>query len=446
MPLQQIEKDFLWLYRLMSGDVESTVKEHCTPAPSGVVFNWARAFGLCLWFGSHTGDSIGKSVAKFDKLWKGIVDATNSVVSVIPKANHVTGTSIIVICGLYLTNYKPDATIAVKNERYVDIFFHVLRLASSDTHLLRYALAPSTIGAHLLDYRLPWLLHAYFQSIHERQLTTAAEVAQLHVSFAEQLVLMKLVHWAVFVSLHLEDSDHREHFVRIPSPPSSNNIKLQVRSLLLRYEIEPHQQEFLTSTLCVPITWIAEGQAYRELSMGKYETAVQLLLDAELYQQAHDVFLEHLAPNFVADERYDDLLNLLERFQPDLVPDWMHGGLIYFEYAGVCSGMRPLIDEYHRNNLDEHIITELVSLRDKMLVALQGLTDLLPRKTTAIAHVVCREEMATNLITMLDSVSRELSFSDTYSHLLTNLPLAEEQRLHAQTLSVFSLGQLIGGV
>ena len=114
--------------------------------------------------------------------------------------------------------------------------------------------------------------------------------ALTHTNFASQLEAYGLWHWAIFVVLHLRDTGRRRKAV----------LDLLSRHVEIDESLDyTKREEFLKEELGIPSMWINEAKAVKGCAMRRYGEAAWYLIQAELWNKAHEVIIEHLAADAI---------------------------------------------------------------------------------------------------------------------------------------------------
>lgn len=246
------------LYELLSGNTSFSEgvrgpTEDFAPEffiPEGFGLDWKRSFGLKLWYGCAEEDGIGQAVLEYEEEMKRWPE---SIPSPLP---------------WYQDPSNPT------NDGMLDILWGLLRLyAQKDLHL-EDVLLPRSIGTSNLDLRLSWQLRTIlarkgirdFSGGNIREDGTDRFLArstadQVTVDFAGALEAAGLWEWAIFVVLHLTDTDSRETSIR-------NVLGRHLDELEEAEGPEVSKKlEFLEKTLLIPKAWIFEARVCSVLSI-----------------------------------------------------------------------------------------------------------------------------------------------------------------------------------
>ena len=184
---------------------------------------------------------------------------------------------------------------------------------------------------------LSWLLWQQLQALGYSHLSETA-AAQLTTAFASQLENCGLWHWAVFVAMHLK------------STPSF--VQAFVEDIIGRHigqESDQQSERFLIEKLGIPSQWIEKSRAIKALYSFSPRLQATSLLAAGLYNQAHDVICDELAPEAILSESYQELEELLaplaEPERSSLIADWYLKGKVYWNYITVVKAVDRILKQ-----------------------------------------------------------------------------------------------------
>ncbi|KAK4689973.1 nuclear pore complex protein Nup98-Nup96, partial [Tremellales sp. Uapishka_1] len=282
-----IGNEYQKLYHLLAGFIDDSVKDG---------LDWKRVLGLYLWFGNSFEDSIGDA----------LVEIKNPLPPFLEKAS----------------------SLKWNLHESTDIIFDLIRLYSDSTISLDEILVSKDTSSSPLDNRLIWhLLFLLCKVLRKRDfqdrdtegysgtedLVTASYASQLEVG-GEWL-------WAAFVLCHLERIEGREK---------------GLRELLGRHADSTSEEEkFLVETLQVPAEWIHEAKAAALASSGDAFREYHELLRAGLFEKAHKILIEKLAPEAVIRNDLVLLRRLCEPLEGRDPQGWEFGGKLFLTFANL---------------------------------------------------------------------------------------------------------------
>lgn len=228
------------LYELLSGNTsfsegvrgptEDFAPEFFIPERFGL--DWKRSFGLKLWYGCTEEDGIGQAVLEYEEEMKRWPE---SIPSPLP---------------WYQDPSNPT------NDGMLDILWGLLKLYAQKNVHLEDVLLPRSIGTSNLDLRLSWQLRTILarKGIRDFSGENIRTADQVTVDFAGALEVAGLWEWAIFVVLHLTDTDSRETSIR-------NVLGRHLDELEEAEGPEVSKKlEFLEKTLLIPKAWIFEAR------------------------------------------------------------------------------------------------------------------------------------------------------------------------------------------
>lgn len=281
--------------------------------------DWLRCFGLRLWYATLDEQGISDAVDAYDSAHSdenGKYEPTASA----PVADHHTKKSS-----------SPDA------------LYSLIKLFIDPAYTLEKALEPIGFTSSKQDWRLSWHVYTILSRVLRlrdfgRFAVEEADGVEGHsqkadtltVSYASQVECAGLYAWSVFVLLHVELDDLR-----------ARAIKDSLARNVMRYT--DTDEEFLLQKLQIPSAWLSEAKVsmyvelnhtnapkatYAHYSGDRYKE-YKLLLDAELYSEAHLVAVNALAPEAIIRDDLALLARLLEPFLVEVgVDGWSSGGKV----------------------------------------------------------------------------------------------------------------------
>ncbi|XP_032667417.1 nuclear pore complex protein Nup98-Nup96 isoform X2 [Odontomachus brunneus] len=361
--------------------------------------DWKRAFAIHLWYLSSPTCSITDVL----DLYETSFNTTESEVYAAAPEPEYRGSDY-------------DAEIS-NGRRIYDLCYHLLKLYCTGIHDLGELLNPLSYTANPLDYRLSWLIQQLVTGLGYTHLADHV-FALTHTNFATQLEAHGLWHWAIFVMLHLRDSARR---------------RAAVQDLLLRHvEIDDtleyaQREQFLKEELGISSVWIHQAKAIKSRINKRYGEAAWYYIQAEQWNQAHEIIIEHLAADAIINENYEYLRSLLSPLVPaeysSTISGWAHQGQLLWEYMEVTSEIQSL----HTSDFCG-ITYQLEALKPR-LTSLCLNIDQFPCPTAK--HRLCQAEIAKrtlhlvrNLLILQKNDSR--SVSKLLVRLISQLPLPED--------------------
>jgi nuclear pore complex protein Nup98-Nup96 len=87
-----------------------------------------------------------------------------------------------------------------------DTCFHLMKLYCDSKYPIADIVSPSCHSSNQLDYRLSWHLAMALLSLNYSYVSREC-LATLHESYAVQLQSFGLWHWAVFILMHIDDTN-----------------------------------------------------------------------------------------------------------------------------------------------------------------------------------------------------------------------------------------------
>lgn len=262
--------------------------------------DWKRAFALKLWYGILQDDDISVAV----KAYQADLDTYPAQV--------------------------PRPTLSAKSDE-IDIVWGLLKVYSESAEFpLESVLSWKDSSSPTIDHRLAWQLRTlisrrqfcdFSRGQTEDEQVAPALADQVTVQYASQLELAGMWEWAVFVLLHINDSDTRAVYIR-------NMLARNVSDLA-----EGSSKVAFLESLQVPKSWIHEARALYARYREDYILEASHLLDAKSWDEAHKTVVQEVAPEAIVTKNVSPLKALLTRFEDtSLVADWPLGGQVYLDY------------------------------------------------------------------------------------------------------------------
>ncbi|CAK9815503.1 Nuclear pore complex protein Nup98-Nup96 [Anthophora plagiata] len=393
---EYISLDRLKLFALVAGEPLVSSKHGLINICEG--FDWKRALAVHLWYFSSPIASIRDTLELYETSFD---------------TNKMAYT--------YTTPPKPEykgddyEVEVVNNEKPIyDLCFHLLKLFCTGNHTLGELLNPATHTADPLDYRLSWLMQQVLLALGYSHLSE--HVATLtHVNFATQLEAYGLWHWAIFVMLHLRDAGKR---------------KTAVMHLLQRHvEIDDitdyvEREKFLREELGIPSVWIHQAKAVKSCVSKRYGKAAFYFIQAEQWNTAHEIIIEHLAANAIINENYEYLRDLLRPLTPpecsSTVSGWSYQGQLLWEYMEITMDLESLL-----RGADPRVISSKLESLKQRLSSLPSKINQFPCPTAK--HRLCQAEIAKRTLHLARSLlqSNE-NRSTSILQMMAQLPLPED--------------------
>ncbi|CAG0916911.1 unnamed protein product [Notodromas monacha] len=271
--------------------------------------DWRRAFALHLYFSSLV-SPIAEAVKSFEASFK--TDEIGGPISPYPSPPYASG-----------------------NNGPMDLTFHLLKLYMNRLYALEPMMDPACFCSDPLDYRMTWLVMVSLSGLGIRRVhpNVAANVIR---NYAAQLETIALWEWAIFVLLHLQDSDERR---RCCTGVIERNVKLNSDLDEFSKSEATRKERFVCEKLLVPYKVIASVKAAKARCLGKQLEEVEHLIDAEEFVEAHNLLITRVAPDLVMKDDWDTLNQLFSRLNaPDriaVIQDWQTGGNVYLDFIAL---------------------------------------------------------------------------------------------------------------
>lgn len=308
----------LKLFTLAAGEPLISSKHGTINVCEGL--NWKKALAVHLWYLSPPTASIRDAL----ELYESSFDAKETDVYALPPQPE------------YMT--ETDFEVEVNDAAPIyDLCFHLLKLYCTGDHAFGVLLNPSTHTTDPLDYRLSWLIQQLLLSLGYSHLSEHV-AALTHTNFATQLEAFGLWHWAVFVLLHLHDRARRQTAV-------TDMLQRHVDVDDVPEYVE--REQFLREELGIPSAWIHRAKAIKSHVTKRYGEAAWYYIQAEEWNAAHDIIIEHLAADAIINENYEYLRSLLGPLVPNecsgTISGWMHQGQLLWDYMEITVDIEGLL-------------------------------------------------------------------------------------------------------
>lgn len=362
--------------------------------------NWLKALALHLWYLCSPTASITDALVNYEKSFE-----ASEFFALPPTPSYTTR--------IKMTSPKPIQ----------DIRFHLLKLFSVRSHPLEALLNPATHTPDPMDFRLSWFLLQTLETLGYRHCSELSR-SQLHLSFANQLENHGLWHWSIYVLLHLNDRSRRE---------------LAIQDLLYRHirivaddDQAPEtveylaREQFIVSELGIPECWIHWAKAVRAGSQFDYHRQAKYLLAAKQWSQAHDVIMEHLAPDCVINDDIPYLKSLLDEFEDvKQIYNWSIKGQILKDFIELNEKFDLI-----RDAIDDDVAEARLEELKPKLSDLCSVIKMFPCPTPK--HRLCQSEIAQRLAYLIRSFfapDPRINSCALLRSALEKLPLPQEYAL-----------------
>ena len=345
------------IYELLAGNTSvcegytGQLEDRAQPIVISARFDldWRRAFGLRLWYGIQDEEPAQNAVFKY------LEDLEN----------HQEGRALPV--PWFVEERIRPLWDDAKHEEREDLLWGLLKVFSgcmegSDRFALEDIIMPENHQLSPVDFRLAWQLYHMLQKLQLADFRPAGvdangieipspKVDQLTADFAWQLEAGGQWVWALFVSMHVLDSDSR---------------LCAIQGLLARQAGELAEEadddvfRLLTQKYMVPSKWIWEAKAlYARAVTQDHAREVEYLIRASNFEEAHRALVDTVAPQAVIADDMAALGRLLGAFKDvDCIEKWASGGQVYRDYLTLLqltSGTNAAADGAHGVAADKHL-------------------------------------------------------------------------------------------
>ena len=275
--------------------------------------DWARAFGLRLWYSILDGEPIESAVQKY-------LDDLEGKETARPKPWF-----------LEKEGDSPSWSDPTASERE-DVLWGLLKLYGEDAlgrvdTSLSDVVAPRNVKGSPMDSRLSFeLYHALSPALPDR--TSPYDADELAISFASELKSANLWLWAIFVLLHLSKDRERQAAIQDLLARQAPIIDVANKTLL----------DILFDTFKIPSAWVYEAKAiYARAVLLDPLAEVHFLQKAGDWTEAHRVLCAIVAPRAIVERDHDTLAAILKEFEAagETPHEWRSGGGVYADYLAL---------------------------------------------------------------------------------------------------------------
>ncbi|XP_078078802.1 nuclear pore complex protein Nup98-Nup96 isoform X2 [Mustelus asterias] len=307
--------------------------------------DWKRCLAVHLWYMLPPRASIADALNMYSEAFQGSEQVQRYARYPLPPYLEDTNIDLIEV---------PESE--EEGAHHQDICYHLLKLYSDRHYELHLLLNPRTVSADHLDYRLSWHLWMVLQAMNYTHLSEKHQ-ATVHTSFAAQLEAAGLWEWAVFVLLHIPNSQQRVNAVR---------EQLNRHCTLEETAEQKAKELFLQEKLGIPPEWIHDAKSLRAHQCGNIHKEALHLIEAGHWNRCHQLVVRHLASDAIINENYSYLKHFLGKLaSPECtlqIQDWETAGAVFYDYIRVMETVRG-IDEVENPTYElERIHTEVMSL------------------------------------------------------------------------------------
>ena len=322
-----INKDRLRLYSLIAGCPVWSASSG--PVNTCQDLDWPRSLACHLWYLTHPLASIPDALHQFEVAWRGCG----------PSGPYCSGPG---------PDYAETPDIGQPSVTQ-DIRYLLLRLYCDRSTGMEQLCDPSSHTRDRMDVRMTWFVFRVLEILGYRHISDSAR-ERLHRDMASQAERAGLWVWSVFVLQHIQDPSRRMEAVKALI---DRNIE----------KCSEDQEEFLVSKLGVPVEWIAASRATLAKSRHNHREAVENLIIAHKWSEAHDVLVKEIAPDCIISQDYEYISRYLIFYNiyqsnhtsprllsklssPDIsdqIPGWAGQGSVYHQYISVESAVAGVL-------------------------------------------------------------------------------------------------------
>ncbi|KAN0106399.1 Nuclear protein 96 domain containing protein [Hyaloscypha variabilis] len=337
--LSEFSQSIRTIYELLAGNVcvcdgskgqpEDRIESFIISKRFGL--DWRQAFGLRLWYGIMSSDTIETAVESFAE------DLAQDKETSRPLA-------------WYVEQKVPTLWDDKALEDREDLLWGLLKLYTFTNSDIEDVLRPENSQLSPLDVRLSWQLGQALTANGAVRYTEDDEdkADRTTLAFAAQLTNEGSWLDAVFVLLHLSMDDVRAKSIQDHLAHHAGKIGSEDSSSFTT----------LRNTFKIPASWIWEAKALYMRSVEKNSRGeVECLIRAGAFNEAHRTFSKEVAPNAVVELDYDTLRTLLGGFhnRESTISEWHLGGEIYQDF------LELLDSEKRGSSVDQALLARLLA-------------------------------------------------------------------------------------
>jgi len=317
--------------------------------------DWRQAFGLRLWYGIMSGDTIQSAVEKFAE------DVAQDKETSRPVA-------------WYIEQKIPTLWNDKAIDDREDLLWGLLKLSTFGDSNVEEVLRPENSQLSPLDIRLSWQLSQALTAngAVRHTLDDEDKADRTTLAFAAQLTNEGSWLDAVFVLLHLSADEVRAKCIQDHLAHHADKIGSE----------DSQSFHTLINTFKLPASWIWEAKALYMRSVEKNSRGeVECLIRAGAFNEAHRTFSKEVAPTAVVELDYDTLRTLLSGFhdRETTISEWHLGGEIYQDFlelldsekkarpvdnallARLLAGLPAVVEESRHPAFMERVAIETIS-------------------------------------------------------------------------------------
>lgn len=293
--------------------------------------DWFQAFGLRLWYGITEDEPIEAAVSKF------IDDLATGLEPAFPHPCHEAST--------HATLQLDSDTLGRESPLWVLLKAYSAATGHADIPPVELpaALLPESLSGDRLTNRLSFQLnHVLAAAVGQNDAVKLSQpqTDRLAWDFASELIASRELVPALFVLLHLSQSEDRKRAVQetlarfgavLPEPTTPDDSTPN-----------PAWQQ-LTTDLQIPDAWIWVAKALHARSIGNATREVDCLIRGKHWNDAHATFCRVVGPTAVISRDYATLEALVTGFGdgPERkMRGWASGGGIYEDFLRLATATR----------------------------------------------------------------------------------------------------------
>ncbi|VDN08047.1 unnamed protein product [Thelazia callipaeda] len=259
----------------------------------------------------------------------------------------------------------------VENELEHNIFYELIQLACDMGRSLDSIIEPDYMNLDSFDYHLCWHLWLILRIWGFKHISKHSE-HKLHIRYSEQLCQLELYHLAAIVLMHLSDLHNR-------------NNALNGLFDRIAYYADRKTYTDLSKIVHLPNKLIARSRYMRAKLDGNEDKICFYALQSGMFEEAHLVFFEKVAPHMIISDEYDSFGKLSKLFEDvcDQIPAWGPYGQVFIDFYGMKKKLEEVQDDNEMKDL-----VDLAHSLESRLIAMHVTTPIQKLAVTLISRYV----------------------------------------------------------
>ncbi|XP_024531189.1 nuclear pore complex protein NUP96 [Selaginella moellendorffii] len=360
-----IENDRISLFRLLGGDIHGSLGDQ--------EIDWKRFMGMLMWYTLPPEAGLPDIILEFQRLVEE-GDAFKPVPMYIEEAPVEV-------------KEAPAPPPAYDSAYYLMLLHARGSLDESDVNKM-FSSSASTFDR--LDHRAAWHQKEVLQAI---GVLNQSDSYALDMSFVSQLLAANLIHWAIYVVLHM------------PVCPETTGLHEKVvKDILSQYsEVWSNsevQQKFIEDELGIPPEWLHETLAIYWLYRGDFEKSLVHYLKSFMWQEAHVVFMTKVSASLLLNGKKEEIWSYASQMDAHKmeIENWDIGSGLYIDFFTLLGSFEN--SEAYDTELESPVEAKMCACKDffERLKESQRLWEAKASKLLRLALTRMADEVAALLV------------------------------------------------